>query len=390
MSTPWTDLPATSSQKTYLRNLSSTNAIYGIEVTRADTMTRMADTINVGLTGGEASTLIDTARRARPHSLDQMPAHRREIANARKLATSRAMFGLDYNKDETIERLERILAEPFVSAAQCWDLIRAASHAPSHPTAQTPLRLAVIEGIDDLNLSEGHYAVFDTDDVLRFYRIYTPASGAHEGEPVIRRFAGDNLLGLYPSEALSALKVIDANPDAAAYRFSDTFTRCWVCGRALTDAVSRVVSVGPTCRGFANHTGLRNAAQEVDHDPERRKVFRALREWAIAQGFKDPAVKEDRVPDQMTASRVASAWSGIPGVLGLPPVDAVAEVSAALTGNDISDLVREGLANAPKDTLLLLIESGVLGGQIMEILSGHKIGSVRDAATEFFLARLAM
>lgn len=385
-----TEKRITSTQASYLRDLAKTHTVWPNLASRDETLDTMEALLGLhpSITQDAASTLISMALASPRHPADQIPASDHEIRRVREAAAEYALFGLALDAAQTIARVEEAIHAPLFSSAQARELIRLGYRAAPHPTAQTPLRLCDIDGIEGLNVSEGHYAVFDGEDVLRFYRIYTPTSGANKGVGVIRRFAGDNLLGLYPAEAKVVLEAIDAAPDAAAYRFSDTFTRCWVCGKNLTDAVSRLLSVGPTCRGFANHSGLRRAAGEVDHDPARRNVFRALREWALDHGFTDPRTREDRVNTTMSASRVASAWSGIPGVLGLSAEDAVAEVTAAHSAQPLGDDIRTGLLAAPKDTLLILIESGVLSTTVMQVLVEHPNVSVKSAANEFFLAQL--
>jgi hypothetical protein len=380
---------ASEAQVKYLRDLARTHAVWGEAMNREETIACMEEMLALDLPATAATTLITQATRARRYPADQTPASDWEINRCRYNAAELAIYGLSVTVEETIARTEATINSAFFSSADARALMSLARRAQPHPTAQTPLRLSDIEGIDGLNVSEGHYAVFDEADVLRFYRIYTPISGSNQGEGVIRRFAGDNLLGLYPTEALLVLQAIDKDPDAAAYRFSDTFTRCWVCGKNLTDSVSRLLSVGPTCRGFANHSGLRVASGEVDHDPARREVFRALREWALQQGFTDPRNREERASATMTASRVASAWSGIPGVLGLSSTEAVEVVTAAMS-NDISDDIKAGLLAAPKDTLLILIESGVLSADVMQILVEHPNTAVKNAANDFFLAQLGI
>lgn len=378
--------PITPAQKIYLRHLAHRHRIWP-GLTREQTIAKMNALVEAGMSQAEATALINHATEAPRHASDQTPASDWQIQRVRTLAAQNAIFGLTVNVEETIARVEAAINAPCFSSDDAQALLRAGHRAAPHPTAQTPLRLADIEGIDGLHVSEGHYAVFDEADVLRFYRIYTPTSGANRDIPVIRRIAGDNLLGLYPDEARNALTVIDAAPDDAAYRYSDTFARCWVCGKNLTDSVSRLLSVGPTCRGFANHGGLRVAANEVDHNPERRQVYRALREWALDNGFTDPRTREDRTSITMSASRVASAWSGIPGILGLTPQEATAEVSAALSGQPLNDNIVDGLTTAPKDTLLILIDSGVLSTTVMQVLTQHPDAAVKEAAASFFLAQ---
>lgn len=384
----WTTAPASPRQLDYLRGLAARNAMFGQDLPREQTIAEAERRIKEGLTGQEASDLIAQASRHGTYPREQIPASDWQISRARALAASHALFGLNYNVEETIARVEDAINGPSFSSADAYDLLALARRAAPHPTAQTPLRLSDIDDIDNLDISEGHYATFDADDVLRFYRIYTPATGALKGVGVIRRIAGDNLMALYPHEAKTVLAAINADPDGCAYRFSDTFTRCFICGKNLTDAVSRVLSVGPTCRGFANHTGLRHAAAEVDHDPKRRLVFRALREWALDKGFVDPRAKEDRASISMSASRLASAWSGVPGILSLDPETAVAAVAAAHTDASLDPMIENALRETPTDTLLILIESGILTAPVMQALVTHPSTKVKQAANAYFMAAL--
>lgn len=383
-----TSTPVEPGQVRYLLELAAAHTLYGPDVNTADTVARMKVRLAQPLTFEQAGDLIREARRAPRRADYERSVTAKQVEWLRNAATKTAMYGLTVDVQETVARVEAAMTSPHWSLAEFQPLRRLVYLGAPHPTAQTPLRLSEIEGIEDISVSEGHYAVFDAADVLRFYRIYTPDTGANKGEGVIRRFAGDNLMGLYPDEARLALTTINADPDVAAYRFSDTFTRCWVCGRNLTDAVSRLLSVGPTCRGFANHTGLRNASGEVDHDPVRREVFRALRTWALDKGFIDPRSKEDRASITMSASRVASAWSGIPGILGMPAADAVVTVNEAFSGAVLSENVQAGLRSAPTDTLLLLIESGVLSTEVLQFLVTHPRTQVSQAANLYFISLL--
>jgi hypothetical protein len=380
--------PMTSAQASYLRALAAKNAVWGRAMSRDETIANMEQILALGLGQDEASKLLTQASAAPRFLPSEIPATPREIEAMRKAATDRALFGLTLSVAETVAKVEEIIALPEFSKSQARELISLSYRTPPHPTAQTPLRLSDIEGVEGLNITEGHYAVFDADEVLRFYRIYTPTSGANRGEGVIRRVAGDNLMGLYPSEAATALRKINAAPDDAAFRFSDTFTRCWICGKNLTDSVSRLLSMGPTCRGFANHGGLKSSAAEVDHNPQRRNVYRAIRQWALAQGFVDPRTKEDRTGIQMSASRVASAWSGIPGIIALEPAEALKVVDAALREGDLSVETVEAINTAPRDTLLILIESRVLSAPIIETLVTHTDPVVVGSANDYFLSLL--
>lgn len=391
-----TPQPATPAQEGYLRSLAAQRAIYGTDLDPEATRARMIETLDAGLTREAASALIDRALRAPAHPAEVRPAGEHALNYLRSSAATLALFGLEVSKEETMARVEEAIAAGLTDADMTSWRHRIRTAKP-HPTAKSPLPLSKVEGIEGLSISEGCYAVLvpgasdRPGGVLRFYRIYTPTTGEYQDQVVMRRYASENLLALYPDEAREALHAIDADPDAAAYRFADEFTRCYVCTRQLTDAISRLLSVGPHCRGFSDHSGLRREATLVDTDPARRQVYRAIREWALTQGFHDPRSKTEResMEGQMTASRLASAWSGLPGLLTLPPEDAVTAIQQAVAG-EVTTPIRDGLAAAPTDTLMLLIDSGVLSAPVLELLTQHPDRRVQERATTFFLSLLEM
>ena len=386
--------PASAAQQKYLRRIAREFQLFD-GLTCLETITHMESLITAGLTSDEASHLIDTRYRHPTFPDTDVPCTDRERGQVFEWAGDKALFGLALTPEDAQQRVLNLFAtsEPFFTKAQYRELWRAYITARPYPTPQTPLRLTDIDGIDGVNISEGFFAVFDTNDDLRFYRIYTPTTGTNRGHGVIRRISGDFLTGLYPTEARQALEAIDNEPDQAAYRYADCFTQCYVCGRNLTDPVSRLISVGPQCRGFADHGGLKDIARDVDHNPERRAVYRALHTWARKQGFVDPNRKEDRKFDAMTATRVASAWSGIPNMLHLDINQAIDIVSAATSGNldeETRTFVRTNLHATKPDTLNILIKSGILSIPVMEILLDHPNATTKAAVNEFFINQLAL
>jgi hypothetical protein len=381
--------PATPNQVSYLRDLAARYAIFGLETSPADTIAEVEKRITAGLSGHEASELITEAGRAYTHPRDKVPARPATLNMLRRMAEERAVFGPIVTREDTIARMNTLIDGGLTQEAAD-TLQRQTWLAGPYPTEKSPLPLTAVEGIDGLTISEGHYAVL-IEGVLRFYRVYTAPTGPYKGSVVIRRFSSSNLRALYPGEAKTVLTLIDADPDVAAFRFADEFRLCFVCARQLTDAVSRLLSVGPTCRGFHEHSGLRHAAAEVDNDPTRRHVYRALRAWAVEQGFTDPRSKEQRkeMAGQITASRLASAWSGLPGLLKVgTPEEVVTLVVDALGGN-MSATVHDALLAAPADTVTILLDSGVMTQATMKALTRHPDPKVRNAASQFFLSLLA-
>lgn len=93
----------------------------------------------------------------------------------------------------------------------------------------------------------GCYAVF-YDHTLRFYRVKA-GKGYYAGRFFLDRFKSDELRNITYAEKLAVLDLINENPHEAQMRFAVELTRCFCCGRMLTDEISRLRGIGPDCFG---------------------------------------------------------------------------------------------------------------------------------------------
>lgn len=117
----------------------------------------------------------------------------------------------------------------------------AARAVPVTATVSAPAR-------PDLTYPEpGYYAVF-FEHTLRFYRV-KEGKGRYTGRSFLDRFKSDELRNIRYPEKVEVLRLINADPDEAAMRFAVELTRCHVCGRMLTDEISRLRGIGPDCLG---------------------------------------------------------------------------------------------------------------------------------------------
>jgi len=93
-------------------------------------------------------------------------------------------------------------------------------------------------------VADGRYAVEKTDGTLMFYSVKNGHS-----RTFVDVWASDTR---YPiqnrDEAKRILEAIQNDPDAGP-RFGREIGRCYVCGRTLTDELSRQLGIGPICRG---------------------------------------------------------------------------------------------------------------------------------------------
>lgn len=91
----------------------------------------------------------------------------------------------------------------------------------------------------------GYYCV-EYNDALRFYRV-KEGKGYYAGRFFIDRFKSDELRNITMAEKIAVLSSINADPAVAAMRFAIEQTRCFSCGRMLTDEVSRLRGQGADC-----------------------------------------------------------------------------------------------------------------------------------------------
>jgi Family of unknown function (DUF6011) len=93
----------------------------------------------------------------------------------------------------------------------------------------------------------GYYCA-NYQGVLRFYRVVA-GKGKWEGRTFINRYKSDELGRVFRAEQSEVVPLILADPEAAAKLFAEATEHCYVCGRRLTDALSRELGIGPDCRG---------------------------------------------------------------------------------------------------------------------------------------------
>lgn len=101
---------------------------------------------------------------------------------------------------------------------------------------------------------EGRYAVLDPiDDELKFYRVDKPSSGKWKGMLFLKVYASDYT---YPIKKIDLkndiLGRIAVDPIGAMARYGQEIGSCGVCGRTLTDELSRTLGIGPVCRKGMN------------------------------------------------------------------------------------------------------------------------------------------
>jgi Family of unknown function (DUF6011) len=98
-----------------------------------------------------------------------------------------------------------------------------------------------------VEVADGYYAV-ERGETLYFYRVVTKIDGRWAGRQFVNRFRSDDLLPVTRREQEDVRALIAADAEMARMRFAAELTRCYQCGKMLTDELSRALGIGPVCR----------------------------------------------------------------------------------------------------------------------------------------------
>lgn len=81
-----------------------------------------------------------------------------------------------------------------------------------------------------------------------------------EREETLRKLHTDQVLYI-----AHAAGIIRSDVEVARARFARLCTRCWSCGKKLTDNASKVYGIGPDCRSGMSDEVLATSARAVGH-----------------------------------------------------------------------------------------------------------------------------
>jgi len=109
--------------------------------------------------------------------------------------------------------------------------------------APTPVAVVETEGPP-----AGRYAIENADGELRFYQVDKPTEGRWAGRTFVKVQASDDLHPVKGQAAAAVLAEIAKDPEGASRRYGREIGRCGVCGRTLTDEISRSEGIGPRCK----------------------------------------------------------------------------------------------------------------------------------------------
>lgn len=112
---------------------------------------------------------------------------------------------------------------------------------PAPAPAATPTPTVDVDVMPDA----GYYAV-DWNGDLKFY-VVREGKGGWTGRKFLNRYRSDYLDRPAARERADVIALIMADASAARETFARETTRCYRCGRRLTDEESRARGIGPDC-----------------------------------------------------------------------------------------------------------------------------------------------
>lgn len=166
------------------------------------------------------------------------------------LLSEKDMTGID---PERVSAAKSAALDGTMTKEKASELITWAVARPTHQRAHEQAVRNDPEVFDQFpDVPAGRYAVNNEEGILRFYSVDRPDKGKWAGYVFVNVWASDERHPIRGNAAKKAIldKIIEAGPKEAAERFGREIGACAVCGRTLTDPVSREIGIGPICREY--------------------------------------------------------------------------------------------------------------------------------------------
>lgn len=161
-------------------------------------------------------------------------ATQKQIDFLKSLCSERPEWAADQNlTDNIIEHLLKIDASNAIKLALAQPKETAATKA--------------YDGFPDV--PAGRYAI-DIDDTVKFYKVDRPTEGKWAGRTFVKVQASDELHQIRTKKTINAVMnaIVDQGIEVSLARYGQLLGDCGVCGRTLTDELSRSIGIGPVCR----------------------------------------------------------------------------------------------------------------------------------------------
>jgi len=154
--------------------------------------------------------------------------------------------------EETVDRLWKALRiwedpeELGITKAKASEIIDYLKERPNKPGAKKGNGKFKAQAIAQ-DIPTGRYAVNNEEGELRFYQLWRPK----DNPDVFRLYVqhGPDSSPVFGTAMASILKKIAVDPEAAAIRYGHEIGACSICGRRLTNRISRELGIGPVCGG---------------------------------------------------------------------------------------------------------------------------------------------
>lgn len=108
---------------------------------------------------------------------------------------------------------------------------------------EIPESASVRDRLDFSTIPDGNYALHGEGDEIKFYRVSTNGQWKN-----VQVRASDNLFPTHGRQGIAILhKIVEFGLAESQMLFATKLERCWMCGRSLTNEVSRARGTGDEC-----------------------------------------------------------------------------------------------------------------------------------------------
>lgn len=175
------------------------------------------------------------------------PASERQINFLTSLLDERNLFTgklAEVNEADREATLENIKASvPTLSKQEASKWIEKLLECPKLETASSgPVNLP--------DVPAGRYALTGNDGTTDFYKVDRPTEGRWAGKTFVKLLVGPEEQRVSFAQTKTILdRILEAGVQEAMLRYGQEIGECGHCGRRLTNEESRLIGIGPICRG---------------------------------------------------------------------------------------------------------------------------------------------
>lgn len=194
---------------------------------------------------------VDVPRESPPPQTQQgSQASQAQVAYIKDLMSKRDLTSKTMTHEQNLARLNHLIDTATLEKRQASATIDWLKGQPLRALPAATDGAVTSQSADLPSVPAGRYATENKDGVLRFYKVSRPTEGRWAGWTFVNVMASDEE---HPIKGMAEKRLILENIvrdgiQASAERYGREIGACSICGRTLTDEISRSIGIGPICR----------------------------------------------------------------------------------------------------------------------------------------------